>query len=1226
MNIEKIDKSYDPSSRFQTVVQETFHHINYSPPPLMEHAEEVDDFYKYQAEKTAALWSKYSPSVSRSGSPTKSMLTMKSPTFQPIRGSSIAKIVSPCPEIVHFDDHVEVIDSVVIDHVSEDDRSVSSEEVTYERWTEETRLIKTKVFRDGCLVDEYIQRCSPELVGNILREKLIERHEHIKHISQDILKRVRVKSPGRSLDYSTNGAGFTTITDDDLDSEDRNVIIVEPKKPISRNLVSTTTTCVDNNYVIQHQQLITPSMSSSMAKKEYLEYKPYDGARSSLGNELNESKANADENIIAHTTTTTFNAPLIGNNDIIYNNHSNITATSTITLLTNPPQQANPIGLFSPGLNDDSRVTVSQQHYFRGLQAHQSGDELNVSKSDDEDDEFQDVEPIEHFNLGPDSQSIEPVTRISESTVSSSSSVSNSDDAGMNTMDSMEKFERPSQSELKQIKEAASTSFSPDSSNRFLNSPSTQSPNVSYSVGCHPDVSLTQNGRSPRNNKPLRRESFEMAQNNPRRSLKATIKSAGDSTSIAANVRYSTTNSPKLVEEEDSDTSSSSSSNTDRFNHNYQVLRRKSSNSSTHNNATSAGVNKSFVSTIDTTIRPKPVPQTIKPQPKIKVVPRANKSSPRLISNATSANGVVMPSSNSAQDRVKSISPRLLRRGLDIVETIETKTCMSFIQNKSVNLVIEERREKPLAEQQIPTEVKKPASMTNQLVKPIPITVTHHNAPVAAASEDLDRSSRSKSATPKLVDSPKNNRITFHKYDSNEIIAVVNVPDAYEHTTIGSVATNNPDNSFSRSEPNLDKCVESNPKIRRQMPRLATIKRPVSLHNNGRVDFEIEIQKSPPLSQSNSHSVFVNGKPVQTTMRSRSTNGMMGVRNSLCVENVAPGNQVVIQSCYVGGPESSVNNVNNETTTRISSGYFSGDEFRPYYSNTLNNNTSSVAVNNNYRTASINNTSSFSNYIHSGSPTISSSTTTTSNIMDSSSSHLAHKPRMQDVEFMVDRNEPEYVQSYFTNDNSSYNNSSWADRVRNDMAARRKRGPNLTQAPNTYQRLIAPPRSTSLNNMNTVILPSPTSADYLRNNTRQSVAIKKQPPQRQKVDELNQILYDDMAYRQLRKDQIRPSSTIYPSQQTSQFNNYFPNLTNISSLPPPAPQAVNESLSSDDQSSSVSPPRQVNYADLYKSTTGYGGGSGESFYYGNNLNKTVRMLKQKTNKIGPPMCESRDRY
>lgn len=45
--------------------------------------------------------------------------------------------------------------------------------------------------------------------------------------------------------------------------------------------------------------------------------------------------------------------------------------------------------------------------------------------------------------------------------------------------------------------------------------------------------------------------------------------------------------------------------------------------------------------------------------------------------------------------RIRSSSPGVLRRAPDVIETIETKTSMSFIMNKSVNLVVEEKREPP---------------------------------------------------------------------------------------------------------------------------------------------------------------------------------------------------------------------------------------------------------------------------------------------------------------------------------------------------------------------------------------------------------------------------------------------------------------------------------------------------------------------------------------------------
>jgi hypothetical protein len=160
--------------------------------------------------------------------------------------------------IQDFDQSVEIFDSVVIDHVSEDDKSTSSEEITYECWTEETKLLKTRVFRDGQLIDEIIERSEPELVGNILREKLIERHERRKHISQNVLKRVRTKSPGQSIKYNLN-----EILNENNDQS--SILIVEPtitnnkSRTKSNNNHYKSKNKSQNTYYIQHQQIITPT-------------------------------------------------------------------------------------------------------------------------------------------------------------------------------------------------------------------------------------------------------------------------------------------------------------------------------------------------------------------------------------------------------------------------------------------------------------------------------------------------------------------------------------------------------------------------------------------------------------------------------------------------------------------------------------------------------------------------------------------------------------------------------------------------------------------------------------------------------------------------------------------------------------------------------------------------------------------------------------------------------
>lgn len=160
---------------------------------------------------------------------------------KPIDGSSISKIVGSNPDIQDFDNTVEIIDSVVMDHISEDDKSIISDEVTYERWTEETKLTKTHVLdKNGNIVEEiYQNKSQPELVGNILREKLIERHENIKHVSQDVLKRIKVKPISNSH------------------NDDSNVLIIKPTSSVALQLQNRREKN-NNSYYIQHQQIISP--------------------------------------------------------------------------------------------------------------------------------------------------------------------------------------------------------------------------------------------------------------------------------------------------------------------------------------------------------------------------------------------------------------------------------------------------------------------------------------------------------------------------------------------------------------------------------------------------------------------------------------------------------------------------------------------------------------------------------------------------------------------------------------------------------------------------------------------------------------------------------------------------------------------------------------------------------------------------------------------------------
>lgn len=84
-----------------------------------------------------------------------------------------------------------------------------------------------------------------------------------------------------------------------------------------------------------------------------------------------------------------------------------------------------------------------------------------------------------------------------------------------------------------------------------------------------------------------------------------------------------------------------------------------------------------------------------------------------------------------------------------------------------------------------------------------------------------------------------------------------------------------------------------------------------------------------------------------------------------------------------------------------------------------------------------------------------------------------------------------------------------------------------------------------------VILPSPTTADYLRNRTRETALINvvMKPTQTPNDVEISQILYDDLAYRQLRKDsEAQKFAHIKAVNSLSSAAN-MPNLVNITTLP-----------------------------------------------------------------------------
>lgn len=93
-----------------------------------------------------------------------------------------------------------------------------------------------------------------------------------------------------------------------------------------------------------------------------------------------------------------------------------------------------------------------------------------------------------------------------------------------------------------------------------------------------------------------------------------------------------------------------------------------------------------------------------------------------------------------------------------------------------------------------------------------------------------------------------------------------------------------------------------------------------------------------------------------------------------------------------------------------------------------------------------------------------------------------------------------------------------------------------------------PPQNAVPSSTPQVILPSPTTADYLRNRTRESALINvvMKPTRTPDDSEISRILYDDMAYRQLRKDSEAHKFALIKAVNSSAN---MPNLVNITTLP-----------------------------------------------------------------------------
>ena len=99
-------------------------------------------------------------------------------------------------------DEVLVRDTIV-QHISEDEKSTSSEEVVFEEWSEEFRCRRTDEYdnRTNKLLRTVIDETSERVKSDVIKEEYKEKNERIKgHRSYDIVKEVYRRVPAHLVD------------------------------------------------------------------------------------------------------------------------------------------------------------------------------------------------------------------------------------------------------------------------------------------------------------------------------------------------------------------------------------------------------------------------------------------------------------------------------------------------------------------------------------------------------------------------------------------------------------------------------------------------------------------------------------------------------------------------------------------------------------------------------------------------------------------------------------------------------------------------------------------------------------------------------------------------------------------------------------------------------------------------------------------------------------------
>ena len=134
-------------------------------------------------------------------------LPAKNLPVQPLPGTDRARVVSSTVLPLSDDEKVDevLIRDTIVQHVSEDEKSTSSEEVIFEEWSEEFLCRRTEEIdqRTNRLLRTIIDETSERVKSDVIKEEYKEKNERIKgHKSYDIVKEVYRRVPAHTVDPS----------------------------------------------------------------------------------------------------------------------------------------------------------------------------------------------------------------------------------------------------------------------------------------------------------------------------------------------------------------------------------------------------------------------------------------------------------------------------------------------------------------------------------------------------------------------------------------------------------------------------------------------------------------------------------------------------------------------------------------------------------------------------------------------------------------------------------------------------------------------------------------------------------------------------------------------------------------------------------------------------------------------------------------------------------------